>query len=165
MLILSGLGRAWRGRWYPSHGPEVERGAQAVQSIEGACMLIRRAAFSDAGGFDEGYFMYAEEVDLCYAMRSAGWEVWYQPEAEVIHYGGASSRNRPTAREGDLYTSRVRFYRKHYGPTRAALLQGMIYGFTAIKMLSHSLLRVISGGRRGRRVISLGDLAARFREL
>ncbi|MGI5914983.1 MAG: glycosyltransferase family 2 protein [Anaerolineae bacterium] len=164
-LILSGLGRALYGRWYPSHGPGVEQGSRSVDSVEGACMLIHRDAFASVGGFDEGYFMYAEEVDLCYRMRPAGWEVWYQPKAEVIHYGGGSSRSRPTAREADLYTSRVRFYRTHYGPTRALALQAMIYSFTATKRLFHGAVRAISGGRRGRQVVALGDLRARFRSV
>lgn len=157
-LILSGMGRVLYGRWYPSRGPEEDKGPQIVDYVEGACMLVRREAFEDVGGLDEGYFMYAEEVDWCYAMRAKGWQVWYQPAAKVIHLGGGSSRNRQTQREGDLYRSRVRFFRKYYGEGSARLLKLQIYGFTAIKLAVHGLLRLASGGRYGRPVVPLQEL-------
>jgi len=157
-LILSGLGRVLHGRWYPSRGPEEDRGPQIVDYVEGACMLVRREAFENVGGLDEGYFMYAEEVDWCYTMRAKGWQVWYQPAAKVIHLGGGSSQNRRTQREGNLYRSRVRFFRRHYGDRAARLLKLQIYGFTAIKIVVHELLRLVSSGRYGRPVVSLREL-------
>jgi len=164
-LILSGLGRLLYGRWYPSRGPEESRGPQVVDYVEGACLLVRRAAFEQVGGLDEGYFMFSEEVDWCYAMREKGWQVWYQPAARVIHLGGGSSRNRRPQREGDLYRSRIRFVRKHYGATAAWLLKAQIVGFTAIKSMGHGLLRLVSGGRYGRQVVSLRRLAVQLREV
>jgi len=164
-LILSGVGRLIYGRWYPSRGPEEGKGPQPVDYVEGACMLIRREAFDDTGGLDEGYFMYAEEVDLCYAMRERGWQVWYQPAARVIHLGGGSSRNRQTQREADLYRSRVRFFRKHYGDRAARLLKCQIYGLTAIKAIVHGLLRLVSGKRYGRPVVPPRHLATELRNV
>jgi N-acetylglucosaminyl-diphospho-decaprenol L-rhamnosyltransferase len=162
-LILTGLARLLRGRWYPSRGAEEERGPQVVDYVEGACLLARRQAVEEVGGLDEEYFMYAEEVDWCYAMREKGWQVWYQPAAKVIHRGGGSSQNRRTQREGDLYRSRVRFFRKHYGDTAAWLLKVQIYGLTAVKFFIHRLLCLVSGGRYGRPVISLRHLAIDLR--
>jgi GT2 family glycosyltransferase len=107
--------------------------------------------------------MYAEEVDWCYAMKRAGWQVWYQPSAVIVHYGGASSRHRQTQREADLYRSRVRFFRKHYGDLSARALKLLLYALTAIKLVAHRLLRLVSGNRRGRRVVSLSDLQAALR--
>jgi N-acetylglucosaminyl-diphospho-decaprenol L-rhamnosyltransferase len=164
-MILSGVGRMLHGRWYPSRGPEEEKGSQMVDYVEGACMLARREAYADAGGLDESYFMYAEEVDLCYAMRNKGWQVWYQPAARVIHLGGGSSRNRRTRREADLYRSRVRFLRQHYGDRAAWLLKLQVYGFTAVKVAVHGSLRWISGGRCGRPVVPLRDLAVALRDV
>ncbi len=164
-LILSGIGRLLYGRWYPSHGSEENEGPQVVDYVEGACLLVRRAAFEQVGGLDEGYFMFSEEVDWCYAMREKGWQVWYQPEARVIHLGGGSSRNRRPQREADLYRSRIRFTRKHYGITAAWLLKAQIVGFTAIKSMGHGLLRRLSGGRYGRQVVSLRRLAMQLREV
>jgi N-acetylglucosaminyl-diphospho-decaprenol L-rhamnosyltransferase len=163
-LILSGLGRLLYGRWYPSRGPEDDKGPQMVDYVEGACLFVRRTAFDQVGGLDESYFMYAEEVDWCYAMKEKGWQVWYEPAARVIHLGGGSSRTRRLQREGDLYTSRVRFFRKHYGNVAATLLKWQIYFFTAVKITAHSLLRWVSGGKQGRQVVTLSDLTARLRE-
>jgi N-acetylglucosaminyl-diphospho-decaprenol L-rhamnosyltransferase len=163
-LILSGLGRIVSDHCYPSHGPEEDKGPQRVDYVEGACMLVRREAFEDVGGLDEGYFMYAEEVDWCYAMREKGWQVWYQPAAKVIHLGGGSSQKRRTQREADLYRSRVRFFRKHYGGRAAWLLKLQIYSLTAIKIAVHGLLRLVSGGRYGRPVVPLRHLASKLRE-
>jgi GT2 family glycosyltransferase len=157
-LILSGLGRLLFGRWYPSHGPEDDKGPQIVDYVEGACLLVRRSAFEQVGGLDVGYFMYAEEVDWCYAMRAKGWQVWYQPTARVVHLGSGSSRRRSTQRETDLYRSRITFFRKHYSGWAATLLKLQICGFAALKIALHGLLRQISRGRYGREVPSLGYL-------
>lgn len=160
-LILSGLGRKLYGRWYPSHGPD--QVTRIVDYVEGACLLVRREALDQVGGMDEGYFMYAEEVDWCYAMQKSGWQVWYQPAARVIHLGGASSQHRRPEQEGNLYRSRVRFFRKNYGNRAAQLLAAQLIVFTAIKQLVHGGLRLASGGRRGRQVVSLKQLLAELR--
>ncbi|MEJ2557926.1 MAG: glycosyltransferase family 2 protein [Anaerolineae bacterium] len=164
-LILTGLGRLLRGRWYPSRGPTQDRGPQIVDYVEGACLLVRRQAIEEVGGLDEGYFMYAEEVDWCYAMKQGDWQVWYQPNARIIHYGGASSCHRRTQREADLYRSRVRFFRKHYGDRAAIGLKMLIYGLTVVKIVIHRPLRLISRNRRGRAIVSMNDLIASLRQV
>lgn len=158
-LVLSGLGRLYCGAWYPSRGPDADPHPLVVDYVSGACMLVRRDAWLEAGGLDEGYFMYAEEVDLCYAVRLKGWQVWYHPEARAIHVGGASSGQQPSHSEAELYRSRVRFFRKHYGRRKAAVLKWQIYAFTGIKMCVHGVLRGLSGGRFGRPVVRLRHLA------
>lgn len=157
-LVLSGFGRMLYGREYPSHPPQDEKGPQRVDWVSGACVLARRQAFEEVAGFDEGYFMYAEDVDLCYRVQAAGWETWYQPAARVIHVGGASSRSRRTAFERDLYRGRMRFIRTHQGERPARLLYMEIYAFTAIKLLFHGGLRWLTHGRYGRPVTDLRSL-------
>jgi GT2 family glycosyltransferase len=109
--------------------------------------------------------MYAEEVDWCYDMKKAGWQVWYQPEAQIIHHGGGSSRNRRTQREADLYRSRVRFFRKYYGNMSAIGLKALIYSLTAIKIAVHQLLRLVRRNRLGRPVVGMADLVTILREV
>jgi N-acetylglucosaminyl-diphospho-decaprenol L-rhamnosyltransferase len=162
-LILTGLGRFFYGRFYPSRGPEVAKGPQIVDYVEGACLLARREAIQSAGKLSDEFFMYAEEVDWCFAMKKAGWEVWYQPEARIIHVGGASSQNRRTSREGDLYRSRVIFFKKNYGPLQALILKWMIVASVGIKNIIHSLVRFLSGGKKGRAVIHLDELMEKMR--
>lgn len=162
-LILTGFGRAFYGRWFPSRGPELAKGPQPVDYVEGAALLIHRDIYLQHNGLDEGYFMYAEEVDLCYSFRKAGWQVWYHPEARILHHGGGSSLNRRTQREGDLYRSRVRFFRKQYGNRAANLLKLQIYILTAVKLVSHKFLRLLSFGHHSRPIISLRDLAGQLK--
>jgi len=162
-LILTGIGRRLFGYYYPSRGPEIEIGPQSVDYIEGACMLVRRQAYQIIGGIDERYFMYAEEVDWCQSMQESDWEVWYQPKAEIIHHGGGSSLGRRTRREGDLYQSRVLFFSKHYGKNRTRALKAMIYTITTIKFMIHNGVRLLSGNKLGRRVISPKELSAKLK--
>jgi N-acetylglucosaminyl-diphospho-decaprenol L-rhamnosyltransferase len=66
-----------------------------VDWVSGACFLARRRAVEELGGFDEAYFMYAEDADLCWRARRAGWGVVYVPEAVVTHLQGVSTARRP----------------------------------------------------------------------
>ncbi len=164
-LILTTIGRRLRGSWYPSHGPEEAKGPQRVDYVEGACMLVRRDALEAVGGLDEGYFMYAEEVDWCRRMADKGWEVWYQPAAKVLHIGGASSAKRKTSREADLYRSRVRYFRIHHGWLQAEMLKAMIVAFTGMKQIGHALMRWFTRNQRGRQVVTVGDLLVALRKV
>lgn len=164
-LILSTIGRRLYGACYPSHGAEADKGPQRVDYVEGACLLVRREALDKVGGLDEGYFMYAEEVDWCKRMHAAGWEVWYQPAAKVVHIGGASSANRKTSREADLYRSRVRYFHIHHGWLQAEILRAMIVVFTGVKQLSHALMRQFTNNRRGRQVVTVGELWVALRDV
>ena len=66
-----------------------------VDWVSGACFLARRQAFDELGGFDEAYFMYAEDIDLCWRAKQAGWKVNYVPGAVVTHLQGASTDLHP----------------------------------------------------------------------
>lgn len=90
-----------------------------VEVIKGACLLLRREAIEQVGKLDDRYFMYAEEVDLCYRLAQAGWELWWVPEARVVHYGEASSRQEAEKMYLQLYRSKVQFYRKFGGEETA----------------------------------------------
>jgi N-acetylglucosaminyl-diphospho-decaprenol L-rhamnosyltransferase len=162
-LILSGLGRAFLRSNYPSYGPEVEKGPQRIDYPEGACLLVRREVVEQVGGLDEGFFMYAEEVDWCYRMKQAGWEVWYLPEVQIVHHGGGSSRRRKTRMEAELYRSRIRFFHKHYGAGQAVRLKALIYAFTFVKVIWHRPLRWLTRSRYGRAIVGLRELHTMLR--
>jgi N-acetylglucosaminyl-diphospho-decaprenol L-rhamnosyltransferase len=66
-----------------------------VDWVSGACFLARRQAWDVVGGFDPAYFMYLEDVDLCWRLRAAGWAVGYEPGAEVVHVQGVSADRHP----------------------------------------------------------------------
>lgn len=83
-----------------------------VDWVSGAAMLIRRSALEEVGGFDEGFWLYGEELDICTRLRAAGWKVLASPELEVLHHGGVStgrSRRTHLMHSQSIY----RYYRKH----------------------------------------------------
>jgi N-acetylglucosaminyl-diphospho-decaprenol L-rhamnosyltransferase len=93
-----------------------------VDWVSGSCMLVRRKAFEELGGFDESYFMYGEDVDLCWRAHRAGWGVAYVPEASVTHLGGFSTRRTPYRMIAAHHRSTLRFAsRTLEGPKRLAL--------------------------------------------
>jgi GT2 family glycosyltransferase len=107
--------------------PEQYGRANAPQWLSGACMLVRRSAFEAIGGFDERFFLYCEDIDLCRRLRAAGHELRYVPDAAVRHVGGASA---PRVTTNRIYAqSRVRYARKHYRrPAVAAERLGIAVG-------------------------------------
>ncbi len=87
--------------------------------VSGACMLVRRSAYEAIGGFDERFFLYCEDTDLCLRLGQAGYAVRFEPAAEVHHVGGASSGAGET--QSIAARSRLLYAQKHLGPRRASL--------------------------------------------
>jgi len=96
---------------------------QDVDWVVGAALLARREVLDTIGGFDEGFFMYSEELDWCKRAKAAGWRVVYLPSAKVIHYEGKSSEQVVAARHIHFQTSKLRYFRKYHGPLAASLLR------------------------------------------
>jgi GT2 family glycosyltransferase len=109
------------GSWWHGRYPQ-ERGEEPfpIDHPLGACILARRAAVEEVGLLDEGYFMYAEEVDWCLRARRAGWAIWQVPAARVVHIGGASTRQVRARMHVALYRSRLRLFQLHYGAAALA---------------------------------------------
>lgn len=100
-----------------ANGPDPD-----VDWVSGACLMARRQAFDVVGGFDEGYFMYVEDVDLCWRLHQAGWRVGYEPAGRVVHAQGGSSRTTPYRMIAAHHRSMLRFADKTtHGPRRAVL--------------------------------------------
>ena len=105
----------------------------------GACMLINRRAYEQAGGFDHALFMYSEEVDLALRYRKAGWQCWQVPQAVVTHFGGQSTRQLPDRMFVELWRSRLYVYARHYSRTSQALLR-LILALAQLRDLAFTLL-------------------------
>ena len=120
-------GNPWARRMHMTDWPVTF--AHDVDWLVGAAMLARRTALEEirmpdaAGPFDEGFFMYSEELDLCWRLKRAGWRVVIVPIAQVIHYEGRSSGQVVAARHVHFNTSRVRLYEKYFGRRWATLLR------------------------------------------
>ena len=106
-------------------------GARAVPYLCGASLLVRRAAWQQMKGFDESYFMYLEDIDLCARLNEAGWELWYLPQARVHHHLGASSAGdwRDRARMVAHYNrGRLRFFARREFETARLIKSLLIMG-------------------------------------
>jgi len=90
------------------------REPREVDWVSGACLAVRREAWERVGGFDEGFFMFCEDTDLCYRMRETGWKVYYVPQAEAYHKRGASTNQAVARMTVAWHKSMLRFYGKHY---------------------------------------------------
>ncbi len=103
---------------------------RCVDFLIGACLLLRRDALSEVGGFDEDFWLYGEEADLQQRMTARGWQVVFTPAAMTTHVGGASS-GASLARLRHFYAGQRRFLKKHGTPlswptARLALLVGSL---------------------------------------
>ena len=105
--------------------------ARRVDWVSGTFMVVRRDAFAAAGGFDEAYFMYVEDVDLCWRLRRRGWHVGYEPAARVMHVIGVSSELAPYRMIVAHHRSLFRFGVKTYSGPRRALLPLVALGLAA----------------------------------
>jgi GT2 family glycosyltransferase len=92
-----------------------------VDILYGACLMMRRELMCQIGLMDENYFMYTEEVDMCYRVRQAGYNLYWVPQAEVIHYGGQSTSQISEKMFIQLYLSKVQYFRKNHGKLASAL--------------------------------------------
>lgn len=109
-----------------------------VDFVIGACMLVRREAYEQVGGFDEGFFLYAEESDWQLRMHNQGWAISFDPRAEVVHLGGASGASNSSTIRRYFFDGLDRFTRKHFG------LAGLIS--TRLAMALGSMFRTIAYG-------------------
>lgn len=102
-----------------------ENGILDVEAVAGAAILVRKEAFEKVGGFDENFFLYFEENDLCRRIKKQGGRIVYFPEAKIIHFGGKSTVDCQSAIR-EFRKSRGYFFRKHHGVVTALLSEGLI---------------------------------------
>jgi GT2 family glycosyltransferase len=126
------LGRLWPGNPWAQRYHMREYPATAMHEVEwimGSAMMARRVALEaarvtgDKGPFDEAFFMYSEETDLCHRLRLAGWRILYDPVALVMHYEGRSSEQVVAARHIRFNSSKVYYYQKYFGRGWATMLR------------------------------------------
>lgn len=99
-----------------------------VDAVSGSCMFISRAAYQATGGFDEAFFAYQEDSDICLRARQAGFKVMYLPISSVYHFAGeGGSQDQPYKQIYEWHRSYFTFYRKHYAKSRFFLFNWGYY--------------------------------------
>jgi hypothetical protein len=98
-----------------------------VDSIIGACMMVRKKAIDEVGMLDEDYFFFLEETDWCFRMKKGGWKVCHVPTAEIFHLRGGSVKNKQAMARIEYYRSRYLFFEKHRGKINSFILTGGLF--------------------------------------
>jgi GT2 family glycosyltransferase len=117
-----------------------------VEVVSGACLLLRREVFAQVGQFSEDYFMYAEDVDLCYKVVKANFTNYYVPQAQIIHYGGKSSvKTRAVLMK---WRSILHYLAKHHGHVYQLAFRMAMACSAMLRLAVLSLRWLVSGGPR-----------------
>jgi len=128
------LDALWPYGSYHMSGWQIDR-PREVDVLLGACLLLRKSALDQVGLLDENYFIYSEEVDLCYRLRKAGWPLYWVPQAQVIHYGGQSTQQVAAEMFMRLYQSKLIFIRKHHGGLAGQLYKLILLVTALVRLL------------------------------
>ncbi|GIG29897.1 glycosyltransferase family 2 protein [Cellulomonas marina] len=133
------LAKVWpRNPWTRAYQARQERAGEERDTgwLSGACLAVRREAYEAVGGFDEGYFMFFEDVDLGERLGRAGWRNRYVPAARVQHVGGTSWRDRPAPMIRAHHRSAARYLGRRYpGPARLPLRLALRAGLRVRELL------------------------------
>lgn len=135
---------------FPAPFLETERHfrKQEVDWIVGASLFVRRQATKESGLMDENIFLYAEELEWCYRIKKAGWKIVYQPEAEIIHFGGGSTHMAQASKIRAILNSTYYFHEKHFGVYRAGIYRFSVLVGSLIKTIFWSLFYALLPSKR-----------------
>ncbi len=119
-----------------------------IDQPQGACLMVRRKAISDGFLFDPRFFMYYEEVDLCYRIKRNGWQIYYIPEAKIIHAAGKSYSKNITGMIRHQYRSKFIYYRKNYGEFPSSILIFLTIYEMGYRMIMYYLMSFLLSKNR-----------------
>ncbi|MCF6093269.1 glycosyltransferase family 2 protein [Microaerobacter geothermalis] len=118
-----------------------------VDCLVGAFMLVRREAIEQVGLLDEEFFMYGEDIDWCYRIKQAGWDIYYYPYTSIVHYKGASSRRKPFKIIYEFHRAMFLFHRKHYQQKYSWAINGLVYLGIAVNFIFSLIINRLNWAR------------------
>jgi GT2 family glycosyltransferase len=118
-----------------------------VDILNGWFWMTRREALEQVGLLDETFFMYGEDIDWCKRFRKAGWGVVYFPEAESIHYGGASSARAPVRFYIEMQRANLQYWKKHFSRLSQITYLAIIFIHQALRLAGYALLLAVKSSR------------------
>lgn len=111
-----------------------DRQTTPVDAVSGSCMLIRRGVLDQIGLFDEAFYLYGEDMDLCWRAKLAGWQVIYHPDGVVTHFGGQGGTGKRRVQATiEFHRAMWLFYRKHRAPQVSAFERALVYSGITVK--------------------------------
>ena len=127
---------------------DLSQNPAVVDVVSGACLMIKRHVFEQVGQFSTNYFMYAEDTDLCFKVKEAGWEVLFLNQVEVIHHGGRSSEMLPNHLATVMMRQSLReFMRLRRGWFYAIAYQSVMAAVAVFRLLALGLLFLLTLGQ------------------
>lgn len=122
---------------------------QEIPACGGSFLMVRKQVLDQVGNWDEKFFLYGEDLDLCFRIREAGWKIMYVPQVSIIHYGGVSTGIKKSGSElstaskeqkrkmaGYSVEAMAHFYRKHLSKNHNSLMNGIVeLGFKSLRLL------------------------------
>ncbi len=124
----------------------LDEGITEVGAVSGSFLMIRRSAFDALGGFDERFFLYAEDLDLCHRARSAGWTVRSVPDAVAVHHKHVSVAQMPYRGLWYFYSTMIRFHSKHYAREYPRIVNVAVYGGIVVLLVTRLVGTAIRRG-------------------
>ncbi len=128
---------------------------RTVDAISGCFMFLQRQAVEQVGLLDEDFFMYGEDLDWCRRFNEGQWQIVFNPDAEAIHYGGASSSNYPVSMYVAMQESRFRYWKKHHGAFSRIGLASITLLHHCIRIAARSVLYVAMPSRRSQNALKI----------
>ena len=109
----------------------------SVDAVSGSCIFIRKTLFHEIDGFDEQFFLFGEDLDLCFRMKQKGHEIHYVPSTQILHYKGESVKFAPYDSRSAFYNAMILFYKKHFSKSQNTLFRlGIHFGIQLHKFIS-----------------------------
>jgi len=139
--------------------------ARQVDTLLGACIMVRREALDAVGLLDERFFMYSEEVDFCARLRKSDWEIYWTPRAEVVHYGGQSTRLVAAEMFLNLYKAKVQYFRKQHGAFTAIQYKLILLAAGLARVSLAPAAWIASGDQQAERLALIGQYQRLLRAL
>lgn len=121
-----------------------------VDWVQGSALMARREVYEQVGGLDEGYIMYAEEMDWCKRAKDAGWRVVYWGVGSIVHHGGKSTEQAGAFKHIHFQTSKVRYFRKYHGVLFSEILRLFLLVSYASQYMIEGIKAFIGHKRRMR---------------
>jgi hypothetical protein len=128
---------------------------RSVEAMNGCFLFVRREALNEVGVLDEGFFIYGEDLDWCKRFGDSGWGVVFYPQAEVVHYGGASSSNAPIRFYLEMNKADLQYWRKHKGLVGEMVYFVILFLHHALRVLGYAPLSLIKSPSRAPRFFKL----------
>jgi len=119
-----------------------------VDVLQGTSLALRRSALEDIGLLDVSFFMYSEEVDLCYRLHIGGWQLFWVPASKIVHYGGQSTRQTAGEMFLQLYRAKIFYFRKHHGMFSAEVYKVILSLAALVRLIAYAFFRFVGSEHR-----------------